>query len=270
MSVRMNYILMPIDYVRELNNKAQRKKASAFMEYFNDMDLDDINAIRFYAKSWEVSHTTVLRWIDEFKLEINKFFSLWQLKNNAYNSSVKKTMFQECSNDVPSNRQQSTTTSTFQNIDVPEELHECSKVFNINNNKSKAQFFDKNFEDMYLRCRYSNKYTGNKESAYLEYQNHLHVTHNDMAYAYMIHSNDPQTNGKTYNLTNFMKNQAYLNYLNPQIEINKDGKKIIGYYNQSKGTVSTDDNLQYTITKEKFASMVASGEITITSKMKVA
>ena len=269
MSVRMNYILMPVDYVRELNNKAQRKKASAFMEYFNDMDLDDVNAIRFYAKSWEVSHTTVIRWVNEFKLEISKFFSLWQLKNNAYNNSVKKTMFQECSSDVPNNKQQSTDTSTFQKNDVPQEFQECSKVFNINNNINKK--FDKKFEDMYFRCRYSNKYTGNKESAYIEYQaNHTHISYNDMAYAYMIHSNDPQTNGKTYNLTNFMKNQAYLNYLNPQIEITKEDKKIVGYYDQTKGTVVTADNITYTITKEKFASMVTSGDIKITLNMKVA
>jgi len=264
----MNYILMPVDYVRELNDKAQRKKASAFMEYFNDMDLDDINAIRFYAKSWEVSHTTVLRWIDEFKLEINRFFSLWQLKNNAYNSSVKKTMFQEYSNDVLNNKQQSTSTSNFKNIDVPEELHECSKVFNINNNKHKR--FDKSFEDLYGKCRFSNKYTGNKQRAYDEYQYHLHVSHNDMAYAYMIHSNDPQTKGKTYNLENFMKQQAYLNYLNPQIKIKKDGEFIVGYYNQEKGKVTTDDNVVYGLSKDRFTQLIAIGDITITSKMKVA
>jgi len=269
MSIRINYIIMPIDYVRELNNKGNRKKASAFMEYFNDMDMDDINAIRFYAKSWEVSHTTVMRWVDEFKHEIERFFSLWQLKNSAYNSSIKKTMFHQCDTDVPKDIEQTTEKSSFKKNSVPPVFHECSKVFNINNNKQKR--FDKNFEDMYGKCRFSNKYTGNKEQAYEEYMlNHQHISHIDMAYAYMIHSNDPQTNGKTYNLTNFMKNQAYLNYLKPKIEIKKGEKLIVGYYDQSLGTVITDENIQYTITKEKFASMVASGEITITSSMKVA
>ena len=244
MSARMNYKTYPTDYVQQLKRERSirgRKKARAFMEYWDDMEHGDHNSERFYANSWDTSNRTAHIWIKEFMQEIDLFLSHWTIRNKQHYSYAQKQSKQE-----------------------------VSKVFNINNNKSKAQFFDKNFEDMYLRCRYSNKYTGNKESAYLEYQNHLHVTHNDMAYAYMIHSNDPQTNGKTYNLTNFMKNQAYLNYLNPQIEINKDGEKIIGYYNQSKGTVNTDDNLQYTITKEKFASMVASGEITITSKMKVA
>lgn len=266
MSARMNYKTYPTDYVQQLKRERGirgRKKARAFMEYWDDMEHGDHNSERFYANSWDTSNRTAHIWIKEFMQEIDLFLSHWTIRNKQHYSYAQKQSKQEVSE---------VSTSESHNIgnDGNYSIQEVSEVFNINNNKSKAQFFDKNFEDMYFRCRYSNKYTGNKESAYIEYQNHLHVTHNDMAYAYMIHSNDPQTNGKIYNLTNFMKNQAYLNYLNPQIEINKDGAKIIGYYNQSKGTVNTDDNLQYTITKEKFASMVASGEITITSKMKVA
>ena len=264
----MGYLHVPSDYARELKRSGKRAKARAFFEYYDDMDSDEINAISFYAKGWSVSKSTVHAWIKDFKVEIDRYHSFWILKNSAHYNSVKNQTERQPNDNRTIEGFETPMSTDLQKSNRTIEERQPNEVFNINNNTFKK--LDKNFEDMYLRCRYSNKYTGNKESAYLEYQSHSHITHSDMAYAYMIHSNDPQTNGKTYNLTNFMKNQAYLNYLNPQIVINKDDTKIVGYYDQSKGTVITDDNVQYTITKEKFATMVASGEIVITSKMKVA
>jgi len=263
----MNYKTYPTDYIQQLKRERGikgRKKARAFMEYWDDMEHGDNNSIRFYAKSWDTSSSTAHGWIDEFNKEIDLFLSHWTLRNNKHYSYAQNQA-----------EHQPNKTNTYEapslgKAETPTE-HQPNKVFNINNNKSKAHFFDRHFEDMYLRCRRSNKFTGNKVEAYKEYMsNHQEISHNDMAYAYMIHSNDPQINGKCYNLKNFMSNQAYLNYLSPEIEIKKEDKIIVGYYNQTTGTVTTDDNTQYSLTKEKFASMVYSGDIVITSKMRVA
>lgn len=233
------------------------------MEYWDDMEHGDHNSIRFYATSWGTSSSTAHSWINEFNKEIDIFLSHWTIKNRQhYNYAQNPTEHQ------PNKTNTHQAHSLGQMINSTE--HQPNEVFNINNNTAFQQF-DKDFEDMYFRCRYSSKYTGNKELAYQEYMaNHQHISHSDMAYAYMLHANDPKTNGKTYNLTNFMKQQAYLNYLNPQIKIKKDGKLIVGYYDQENGTVITDDNIKYTIDKERFTKMLALGEIAITKKMRVA
>jgi len=268
MNVRMGYINIPIDYVRELKNKNQRAKARAFVEYFDDMDREDINSFSFYAKAWGISKTQTQVWIKEFKYEIERFFSYWLIKNSHYYNSVKKSTDRKPTDDRPIDIKQTSNTTSFEKTNRPRADREPTEVFNINNNN--IERFDKNFEDMFFRCRFSYKYVGNKKEAFNEYQNHQNVSCNDMAYAYMLHVNDPQINGKVYNLTNFMKNQAYLNYLQPKIQIQKEDKVIVGFYDQNKGTVTTDDNVQYSITKEKFAMMVANGEIIITKSMKVA
>jgi len=265
--MRLNYKTYPTDYIQQLKMKRGvrgRKKARAFMEYWDDMEHGDHNSIRFYATSWEISSSTAHSWINEFDKEIDLFLAHWSIKNRQHYNYAQSQAEQQPNE---------TNTHKTQYLGELKEgtEHQPNKVFNIYNNKDQVNFFDKDFEDMYLRCRFSCKFTGNKELAYQEYiKNHLHISYNDMAYAYMLHANDPRINGKTYNLTNFMKQQAYLNYLNPQIKIKKDGKLIVGYYDQEKSTVITDDNIKYTISKERFTKMLALGEIIITKKMRVA
>lgn len=84
------YIMMPTGYIEELQQSGNRAKSRAFMEYFIDMHNESVNSIRFYKESWGVSVGTVHNWIKDFSIEIEKFFTYWNLKNNSHYSSVKK------------------------------------------------------------------------------------------------------------------------------------------------------------------------------------
>lgn len=90
------YMMMPTSYVSKLQQKGKRDKARAFMEYFYDMHDENINSIRFYQNSWGLkSSNTSGLWIKEFKEEIAKFFTFWELKNNSHYSNVKNEIAQK-------------------------------------------------------------------------------------------------------------------------------------------------------------------------------
>lgn len=271
MSARMNYITIPIDYVRELKNLGKRDKARAFMEYFDDMDVQAVNSFSFYAQSWNVSKSTAHEWIKEFKHEIERFFSYWLIKNSQHYSSVQKSTERLPNDSRTIDTLKSPIESSFKKSSRTLTERLPNEVFNLNNrDNARVNFYDKAFEDMYLRARRFNKFAGNKEEAYKEYMNnHTHISHSDMAHAYMTYINDPKANGKIFNLTNFMKNNVYVSYLNPRLQVLKDGKMLEGWYDQSKSTLTTD-NETLILTKERFIEMVTKGEIIILNKMKAA
>jgi hypothetical protein len=86
---RIQYIMVPTDYVNELMQQAKREKARCFLEYFHDFQMGEVNSYSFYAKSWgKKGNGTPSKWIGEFKREIEKFFNYWSLKNEEHYSSV--------------------------------------------------------------------------------------------------------------------------------------------------------------------------------------
>ena len=274
MSVRMGYINIPIDYVRELKSSAKRDKARAFMEYFDDMDSDSVNAFSFYAKGWNVSKSTAHDWIKEFKHEIERFYAHWMLKNSNHYSSVKNSTERQ-PNDNRTNEGFKMPISSEQNeISRTTTERQPNEAFNINgvdDTRERVNFFDPKFEDLYRRARICNKKVGKKEEAYQEYMNnHQHISHSDMAYAYMVYANDPHTNGKVFNLANFFKNQVYMSYLTPRIRVLKDERVIEGWYEKDKNLLTTDDKELKELTPERFRELVAKGEITILPNMKAA
>lgn len=274
MSVRMGYINIPIDYIRELKNSAKRDKARAFMEYFDDMDSDSVNAFSFYAKGWNVSKSTAHDWIKEFKHEIERFYAHWMLKNSHHYSSVKNLAERQPNDNrtnegfkmpIPSAQNETSRTTTER------QPNEAFNLNGVDNARERVNFFDAKFEDLYLRARICNKKAGSKVEAYQEYMNnHQHISHSDMAYAYMVYANDPQTNGKVFNLANFFKNQVYMSYLTPRIRVLKDGNVIEGWYEKDKNLLTTEDNKPWELTPDRFSELVAKGEITILPKMKAA
>lgn len=273
MSVRMNYIMLPIDYIRELKSTGNRAKARSFMEYYDDYEVKEINSFGFYAKSWGISKTQVQAWIKEFKNEIERFFSYWLIKNSQHYSSIQKQTDRLPTTNRPIDTEQMPIQSSFKKTDRPTTDRPPTEAFNLNNgDNARVNFYDKDFEDLYIRARRFNKFTGNKEDAYNEYINyHTHISHGDMAYAYMIHINDPKCNGKVFNLTNFMKNNVYVSYLNPRIQVlTEDGKMIEGWYNQSLNSVTPNQGKPWELTKERFTELVTKGNIVILNKMKAA
>ncbi|GEM_PF-2020911 len=123
------YISLPVDYVKALQMNNQRDKARAFMEYFLDMNDDELNAIRFYAKAWSVGKTTSSEWMKDFKLAIDKHHAYWFLKNqqqynHASNENGHKTDSKENQNGqdkeeqtpiVPTNKESITDSKENQN-----------------------------------------------------------------------------------------------------------------------------------------------------------
>lgn len=75
------YMMMPKDYIRELNKLGHREKAAAFMEYMFDLDENKNNSIGFYASSWNKSKSTAHAWVSEFRDEIAKHFDFWTIQN---------------------------------------------------------------------------------------------------------------------------------------------------------------------------------------------
>ncbi|MFW3412144.1 hypothetical protein ACN9J3_05350 [Aliarcobacter butzleri] len=88
--MRTHGVYIPSDYYRELKfKKNNRTKARAFMEYYDDNDMGEHNSVRFYAKSWGVAIGTAHGWIDDFKIEIDKYYATRQLKNDEHYSYAK-------------------------------------------------------------------------------------------------------------------------------------------------------------------------------------
>lgn len=270
-SVRMGYMNIPIDYVRELKSVGNRAKARAFFEYYDDYEISAVNSFGFYANSWGISKTQVQAWIKEFKSEIERYFSYWLIKNSQHYSSVQKATDRLATDHRPIDTLKTTIESGLEKSDRPTTDRPPTEVFNINNNTNgRVNFYDKDFEDLYLRAKYSYKFAGNKEDAYVEYiTNHTHINHGDMAFAYMLHVNDPQCKGRFYNLANFMKNQIYIAYLIPRIQVFKDGQIIEGWYDKEAQRLETD-NGGWVLTTERFREKVTKGEIIILNKMKAA
>ncbi len=83
-------VYIPSDYYRELKfKKNNRTKARAFMEYYDDNDMGEHNSVRFYANSWNVAIGTAHGWIDDFKIEIDKYYATRQLMNEKQYSYAK-------------------------------------------------------------------------------------------------------------------------------------------------------------------------------------
>ena len=271
MNVRIGYISIPIDYVRELKGRGQRDKARAFMEYFDDVETNDVNSFSFYAKSWNISKTQVQAWVKEFKYEIERYFSYWLIKNSQHYTSVQKSTDRRPTDNRPIDTLKSPMVSSVQKNDRPTTDRQPTEALNLNNgDNARVNFYDKHFEDLFLRARVSNKLIGNKQEAYEEYMSkHQHIRHNDMAHAYMTYVHDPINNGKVYNLANFMKNFVYMSYLNPRLRILKDGEMMEGWYDKDKESFITDSGM-FQLTKQRFTELLTKGEIMILQQMKAA
>lgn len=238
--MRMNYKTYPTDYVQQLNTERGvkgRKKSRAFLEYWNDMEHGDHNSFGFYATSWEVSKSTAFDWINEFMEEIELFLSHWDIRNKKHYKYA-----QNETERLPNK----TNGEKAQNIGAcenePERLpNEALNLYN--NNKIKEKFFwnDKDFNDLFFIYGANTKFKGKKEEAY-EVFKHTDIDINLLKLSAMKYLHDPDTEGKRYNLTNFLKNQTYLSYMPKMIRIQVEGKWMTGLYDDKTMIFAADDN----------------------------
>ena len=225
--MRMNYKSYPTDYVQELKQTGNRKKARAFMEYWDDMEHAMHNTIRFYAKSWDVSVGCTANWIKEFNTEIDLFLDHWHIRNTQHYNYAKKSSEQKVNK---------MNTNEAQKIGLCRKVneHEVNEDFNLYNNNNKGHFaFDKDFTDLYFIYGANTKYKGKKEEAYKEFLQVKHIDINLLKLAAMQYLHDPETEGKRYNLANFLKNEVYLAYMPKRIKLTIDGVERKGVYDES-------------------------------------
>ncbi|MEN4053796.1 hypothetical protein [Sulfurimonas sp. NWX79] len=232
----MNYKTYPTDYIQELNTSRGakgRKKSRAFMEYWNDMEFGEHNSYGFYAKSWEVSKSTAHVWIDEFMNEIELFLSHWDIRNKQHYKHAKNQ-----SERLPNK----TNGYKHQNIGVFKEAQERqpNEALNLNNNNNTHWAFDKDFNDLYFIYGVNTKYKGKKEEAFEEFKQ-IDIDINLLKLASMKYLHDPDTEGKRYNLTNFLKNQTYLSYMPKVLKVKINNKWIIGNYDDKNMMFISDD-----------------------------
>ncbi len=253
--MRMNYKSYPTDYVQELKQSGKRKKARAFMEYWDDMKHGSHNTIRFYAKSWDVSVGSTSNWIKEFNDEIDLFFAHWDIRNKQHYNYAKNQAEQKL-NKMNSDTAQETGLHGKVNE------HDLNEDFNINNNNNKSdRVLQKDFNELYFVYSVNTKYKGKKEDAWQAYKN-LNVDTNLLKLAIVKYLHDPDTEGKRYNMANFLKNEVYLSYMPKKIKLIVDGVERVGFYdNTTKIFTSTTDRFAASITPKRLVELYESGRL---------
>ncbi len=254
--MRMNYKSYPTDYVQQLKQSANRKKARAFMEYWDDMEHGDHNTIRFYAKSWDVSVGCTSNWIKEFNHEVDLFIAHWDIRSKKHYNYAKKSSEQKVNK---------MNTDTSQDFGVCRKVNEhyLNQDLNINNNNNKGHFaFDKDFTDLYFIYGANTKYKGKKEEAYQEFLHVKHIDINLLKLAAMQYLHDPATQGKRYNLPNFLRNEIYISYMPKNIKLTIDGIERVGVYDDSTMLfTSQNDKFVGQISAERLIELYKSGSL---------
>lgn len=251
------YTSIPVDYLNALFVNGQRDKASAFMQYFMDMEKGDINAVRFYVKAWGVGRGTVQRWIDEFANELDKYYAYWSLKNEQQRSSAKKQMGQERDKDKKQMGQKKSDEAhqieeDKKQSDTKEEQmgHKSDKGYNnsnINNinaesndsaSKNKKTIYSKNFEILWNNY---DKKSSNKARSQTIYNKRFKNTdikiileaiqeYKDNTEAKYIKDFDGFLNGL---IDSYIPARAWLR--------DKTGKKHIGWFYDSRNLFQSDE-----------------------------
>jgi len=264
MSYRMNYKMYPVDYVEELNRKGLkgRRKAMAFMSYWHDMQMDEINSVRFYAECWQISKSSAMRWIQEFRDEIERFFAFWSLKNDTHYKSVKKNLGHQRTGDesqeLPKKRENL-------NIEKTKWDTERDKEFNIyDDDRDAVKISNKDrakFNDLYFIYRMNTKYAGKKEEALKEYLKIKdEVSHDKLIRAAVLYLRDPNIS-KKYNLTNFLKNEIYLSYIPKKMRLKINGEWIEGEYKDNEQMFVGDNGFKGVLVPQRLAELFANKEL---------
>jgi len=228
--MRMNYKTYPTDYVQQLKYERGdkgRKKARAFMEYWDDMEHGEHNSIRFYAKSWDVSSSTSHGWIDEFNKEIDLFLSHWDLRNQRHYNSAKN-----------STEHLSNKTNTYKSQNIGNVRHgteqQPNEALNSYDDVKKTDWvFDKHFNDLFFIYASNAEHVGKKEDAYVLFVN-VGIDINLLKLSAVKYLRDTSIS-KKYNLANFLKNEMYIKYMPKKIKLTIESVERVGVYDEKTG-----------------------------------
>lgn len=270
--MRINYRIYPTDYIESLKNSGKRFKARCFMEYWNDVQFDEVNSIGFYAKSWgrdkPLSKGTVHKWITEFGEEIDRFHSAHLLRGREHTSA---TLAADKSAKNQSERRVNAS-ETFDsskepiNRDMLEERRTASerRVNQVNNiyDDDLVRMRRREAEDLYYIYRLNTKNAGKKSEAaeaYMSVAERPGFSYRELQKAAILYLNDPSIE-KKFNLANFLKNEIYLNYITQRVRVDLGDRVIVGEYDLESETLKADDGT-WRLTAERLAELLADGKL---------
>ena len=268
--MRMNYINMnmPTDYIEELLRQGVDGgiKANAFMRYFFDKEIGTHkNSLRFYAETWNVSKSTVGRWIKEFRDEIEKFDAYWYLQNQNKNqtqyNNTKKRVGQmghlAWDTLTPSNSQDlGKCTNDVEHLEhVP-----WDKYLNSIEEEEGIDFF-KELELIFSTyANYSNRLgeEAHRIAAYRQIRTLVELE--DLLKAINKYFNDG-TIQNFYSLPKFLKNRIFLVYIDRRIKVRSGDSWLFGRYVASSKTIEYDDGRRQRVADDVFVSWLSRGDI---------
>lgn len=261
--MRISYRIYPTDYIEELNNKGLlgRQRAMAFMSYWHDMEVGDHNAVRFYAKAWNVSKSTSQRWIEEFNTEIEKFDNYRELKRKQHHSSAKKQVGQMGQNEWD-NETQSIDGVTDVCLDEVGQIgqQQRDKALNKYNNNTACDV--RLFDDLFRIYNMNTDFPGSKEKAFQQYElMYNKVGHKELIKSVVFYLHDPKREGKLNNLENFLKNEVYENYLPKYIRVYVSGKWMEGFFNKESEVFTSTGGEQMRLMSDVLTAKFSRGEL---------
>jgi len=268
--MRMNYKSYPTDFIQQLKRErgvAGRKKARAFMEFWDDMEHGDHNSESFYAKSWDISRSTSHEWIKEFKIEMDLYIDHMFLKNQQhYNHAVFSTEQNEQRqpSKTSTNKPRTIGTSTISTEQTEQGLpREAFNLYDNNNVRElrREWWNDAEFNDLFFIYSQNTKFVGKKEDAFEQF------TKTEMNPSIIILSavqylHDPAIGGKHYNLANFLKNETYLAYIPKMIKVRHGDQDIIGEYDRvNQRIIESGSNRFIVLTPERLVELFKAGAL---------
>lgn len=224
MSARMNYIMLPVDYIRGLRTSVRgRTKARAFMEYFDDLELGDHHSVQFYATSWGVSKSTAHDWLKDFRHETDRFLNYWILKNEQHYSYAK--------NQTERTERQQPNEAFNSNVDDAREVNYMTDI---------------EFSDLCFIYSMNGGTVGKKMEVYEVYKS-VNVDPDSLKMASMEYLHSDVFKGH-YNLKNFLSNDTYLKYMPKRVSINYDGRWVDMDYHSDTGELIADNGAKGMLT----------------------
>lgn len=236
--MRMNYMMIPVDYIQQLkreNIRGQgRKKARCFMEYWDDMEQGEHNSYGFYAKSWDVSKSTVYAWVDDFNTESELFISHWELKNKKHYRYVKNSA-ERSPNETNANE-----ALDIGNVEKHAERSPNKALNNFNNNNPKTFITDKDYLDLYFVYARNTNYVGKKSDAYEAFANtDVHVDLLKLASMKYLHDTAVD---RPVGIKKFLEESFYLPYLPKYMKVKHGDAWYQGTYDDKTFEFVDQDN----------------------------
>ena len=276
--MRLNYRIYPIDYVQELQEKGKRFKARCFMEYWHDVQMDEINSVGFYAKSWgrdkPLSKGTVHKWIKEFGSEIDRFNSAHFLNGREHTKATLRDSSAENRSERKVNASETFDTSKQpKERELPETERTASeRRVNQDNNiyDYDTRMRAREIDDLYSIYRLNTKNAGKKLEA-LEVYRGLDlprgISYKDIQRSVILYLNDPEIladeDGRkiVYSLANFLRNEIYLNYIPHRLRIDLGDRVVVGEYDRQSETLRGDDGVEYRLSTSRLAELLSARKL---------